>query len=277
MTNNNKKRKINKLISDIERAEKYLKKYKTKTVEWANNLGINEELAEAGKNLWRNYTDYKNLPDTILDSIGRSAYDLADKLEKSEEMFLNNNIDDVISATTTASVAVCGASASAMAVPINSISSQDRDKLNKIMEGLNQQEEVSQRLGIIDSSLKDEYDNAWKNLRTSVKDITRSSMFLMREVFRRILEHFSPDEEVRKFNNLQPKDTIKARHRRYYIINKLESWDKNAFINQTSLLKKTYRLLSKEAHKPKQLDVERTKGYLYSTSALIKFLLDHLG
>lgn len=276
MTNNNKKRKINKLISDIERAEKYLKKYKTKTVEWANNLGINEELAEAGKNLWRNYTDYENLPDTILDSIGRSASDLADKLEKSEEIFLNNNIDDVISVTTTASVVVCGASASAMAVPINSISSQYRDKLNEIMGGLNQEKDVSQKLGIIDSSLKDEYDNTWKSLRILTKDIARSPMFLMREVFDRVVEHLSPDEEVRNFNQLSPKEDIKRSHYLKYLNDKLRSWGENNFSDKIDLLDETYGLLC-YAHKHGELNVERAKGYLYQTSALIKFLLDCFG
>jgi len=125
--------------------------------------------------------------------------------------------------------------------------------------------------------LADEYDNAWIALRATSTDETRSPMFLMREVVRRLFEFFAPDDEVMKyFDKIKYKEDIKRSHRVKFIVTKINPLGKDIFLAEERAemsIRKIYDKLS-YAHKPGKIDSEKSRGYLYQASTLIKFLLD---
>lgn len=270
------KDEIKKIINALEKTVTNYGKAKSKLAGWIDEIGFQEEVTDAQKDLWKDLEKQGNVPTPIVNSGNFLSQNM---LKQSEEVAIwveDSQIDNSLFTASTASESMFGAivSGASLSYPPSQIP-QSYYNLEKVVLQMSQQDEISQKLRMIDSSLADEYENAWTGLRTAIKDKTRSPMLLIREVINRLYHHYAPDDKVRGFHNLVPTDKIERKHRISYIASQIDPWRKQAFLDEERAFLNIYGELSK-AHKHGELDVESTKGLLYQANALIRLLLNSL-
>jgi hypothetical protein len=158
--------------------------------------------------------------------------------------------------------------------PYESNPPQSYIDLNRSLTQRNQQEQVAERLGLIDQSLKNEYQNAWSGLHSTKVDKTRAPMFLIREVIRRLFEHYAPDQKVKEmFPEIKTDKDLHNSHRVKYIASIIDRWKRQTFLDEEKSFNNIYGDLSK-AHKEGVLNPDETRSILYQSDGLIRLLLD---
>ncbi len=267
---------IKKIIDALEKTGTNYGKAKSKLANWVDEVGFQEEVADAQKNLWKDLEKQGNVPTPIINSANFLSQNILQQSEKVAMWIDQSNIDNSLFTAGTASEAMFGTtiSGASLSYPPGQVP-QSYYNLEKVVSQRSQQDEISQKLRAIDGSLADEYDNAWAGLHTAIKDKTRSPMLLIREVVNRLYHHYAPDDRVRSFHSLTSADKIERKHRIDYIASQIDPWRKQTFLNEEQAFLNIYGELSK-AHKHGELDVEETKGLLYQANALIRLLLNSL-
>lgn len=267
---------IKHILENLQKTKENQKKAKGTVASWAKELGVQEETVEQEINLWTELGKVSN----ALDPITASGMNLSqDLLKQSEDLVLyvdTSKTSQTLNSLGTISTAFSGIAMSGASIsyPPNQIP-QAYINLARLNEQQNQQSDISSRIRKVNPALADEYDNVWTALYSTLKDQTRSPMFLIREVVTHLFHHYAPDNEVRGHHSLNATETITRRHRIEYISSKIDPSLKQTFINQEQAYLDVYGELSK-AHNPNGLDPEQTKGYLYQANALIKLLLDSI-
>lgn len=265
---------IKQILQNLYKTKENQEKAKDTIASWAKEIGIHEETLDQEINLWTELSKVNN----ALDPITASGINLSQDLLKQSEDLIGyvdtSRINQAINSMGTINTAFSGIAMSGASIsyPPNQIP-QAYVNLVRINEQQSQQDNISNRIRKINSALADEYDNVWNTLYSTIKDQTRSPMFLIREVVTHLLHHYAPDTEVRSYHSLNTKDTITRRHRVEYTSSKIDPSLRQTFMNQEQAYLDVYGELSK-AHNPNGLDPEQTKGYLYQANALIKLLLD---
>lgn len=267
---------LNKIIKNLDKTKGNLEKAKDKVGEWADEVGFQEEQVDLQSKLWRelNKTS-KPYPEVVT----VSGVSVSQSLVQNSERLANNiwysGIDQSVSTAGTSSEALSGISFSAVTHSLYSSNPpQPYFALKRVLDQRSQQEKVAERLGMIDQSLKDEYLNAWWGLHTAQNDKERAPMFLIREVMRRLFEHYAPDEKViEMFDEVKSKKDIHRSSRIKYIGRVINPWQKQTFLNLEKAFSDIYNDLSK-AHKDGKLNPDETRSILYQADALIKLLLD---
>lgn len=269
------KNDIDQIIQSLKSSLQDTSESKQQVVKYAVEIGKQEEQIESAVNLWEEMRTQNVLPPQSITASGVAlTYTLQEaskdlKTYVSDPSWINQLQALGTTAMTINSVAASGAS---LSYPPG-YHSQALAQVNVIADRYSQRPQISQKLHAIDSSLGQEYDNAWQALHQTVQDITRSPMFLMREVERRLLEHFAPEVEVRKYHKLDAKEKPTGRHKIDYLKSIIKPSAKTAFLTQEQALNDIYGLLSR-AHKPGQLDSVKTRNFLYQADALVQLLLD---
>ncbi|KKU03307.1 MAG: hypothetical protein UX99_C0016G0007 [Candidatus Amesbacteria bacterium GW2011_GWB1_47_26] len=238
-------------------------------------LGKQEEQIESAINLWEEMKGQNVTPPQPITASGVAlTYTLQQSSQDLKTYVSNQSWTNQLQAlgTTALTINSVAASGASLSYPPG-YRSQALVQVNLIEERYSQRSAISQKLYAIDQSLGQEYDNAWQTLHQATQDPTRSPMFLMREVERRLLDYFAPEIELRKYHSLVPSDKITGRHKVDYLKSIIKPSAQTAFLAQEQALNNIYALLSK-AHSPGQLDIEKTKAFLYQADALIQLLLD---
>lgn len=267
---------IKKIIESLDKSQGNLNKSKGTLSQWLDEVGYQMEVVSEQKNLWSELNKQDNVPSQVT----VSGYNMARSLEQNtEEMAMwidSSNIDQSINTASAivqsgAGTAISGAT---LSYPPDKLP-QAYFQLDKVVSQRSDQSDISQKLRLIDSSLADEYDNAWLGLHSIPKDETRSPMFLMREVMNRLYHHYAPDDEVRKYHHIDDNEKITRRHRVDYIASLVNSWRKQTFLDEEKAFLDIYGELSR-AHKHGEIDGSKTRGLLYQANGLIKLLLELL-
>ena len=264
---------IKKIIDNLEKDKGNKQIVKQKFSGWAKELGIQIDTKESEIELWKALDSYD-----IPESITASGVDLShNQLNQSLSLIREIGSSPMKAYMTAAGSTSVASSAVVMSGATLSYPPEHLPKayynLVKINDQQINQEAISGKLNIIDTSLAVEYNNAWNSFYSDTLDRTRTPMFLMREVVRRIIETFAPDQKVIDYKGLSGKKDIKRQDRLDFIASLLDEITREAFIPQERSLIRIYDELSK-AHTPGELNQEETKGYLYQANSLIKLLLD---
>jgi len=270
------KKDIKKIIDNLAKTSVNYSKAKKKLADWAEEIGFQEEVVDAQKNLWEDLEKQRGVPRPIVNSGNFLSQNMLQQSQKVAMWVEDSHIDNCLFTAGTASEVMGGTiiSGASLSYPPRQFPPSYHN-LEKIMSQRLQQEEISQKLRAIDESLGNEYDNAWAGLHTATKDKTRSPMFLIREVVIRLYHYHAPDEKVREFHQLTSKDKIKRRHRIEYIASRIDPWRKQAFLDEEQAFLTICDELSK-AHKHGELDIEKAKGTLHLANGLIRLLLNSL-
>ncbi|MDD3679272.1 MAG: hypothetical protein PHX72_00195, partial [Candidatus Shapirobacteria bacterium] len=218
----------------------------------------------------------KPYPEVVTVSGASVSQNLVQNTERlANNIWYSGNIDQSLSTVGTSSEALSGIAFSAVTYsPYSSNPPQPYFALKRVLEQRSQQEKTAERLGWIDQSLKDEYLNVWRGLHTAQDDKERAPMFLIREVIRRLFEHYAPDEKVMEmFDEDELKKGIHKSHRIKYIADAINPWRKQTFLDQEKAFNDIYGKLSK-AHKDGRLNESETRSILYQADGLIRLLLD---
>lgn len=267
-------RNIKKIIKNLEEVKDKSSKAKNTLTNWAKDLGFQEELVDAGIALWKDL-DKANISKSLGDTGVAMSENLVQSTEDYYEKLFGKKIEESIQVAGTVSIAFSGVAASGVSLsyPLEAYP-QSYSHLTKLLDQSDRNSLIKEKLEKIDKSLAVEYENAWKQLYSLQDDKTRTPMFLIREVFNRLLYYFAPDLEVLTDNNLTDKADITRSMRISYIASRIiDPLKKQSFIQQNKSLNDIYSLLSK-AHKHGTLDDRETKGYLYQANALIELLLN---
>lgn len=267
---------IQKIIDDLSKTSANYSKAKRKLTGWIDEIGFQEDVADAQRDLWKDLEKQGNIPTPIVSSGNFLSQNMLQQSEKVAVWVENSQIDNCLFTAGTASEAMGGTTISGASISyLQEQLPPSYHNLEKIMTQRLQQEEISQKLRAIDASLGDEYDNAWAGLHMTIRDETRSPMFLIREVVTRLYHYYAPDDKVREFYQLSLKNKIERRHRIKYIASQIGSWRKQTFLDEEEAFLTICSELNK-AHKHGELDIEKTKGSLYQANALIRLLLNSL-
>lgn len=267
---------LNKIIKNLDKTKGNLKKAKDKVGEWADEIGFQEEQVDNQSKLWKELNKTGSpYPEVVTASGVSVSQSMVDSSNRLLGDIWDSGIDQSLSTAGTTSEAFSGISFSAVAnSPYKSNPPQPYFELKRVLDQRSQQEKVAERLGWIDQSLKDEYLNAWQSLHRTQKDKERGSMFLIREVIRRLFEHYAPNEKViEMFNAVKSKEDIHRSHRINYVASVINPWRKQAFLSQEKAFNDIYNELSK-AHKDGELNPDETRSILYQADGLIGLLLD---
>lgn len=267
---------IKKIIESLDKAQENFGKSKDTLSGWLDEVGYQMELTNGQKNLWSELNNQGNVsaPVTV------SGYNMAQSVVQNSENIVkyidNSHIDQAIFTAMSASEVSAGtvASGASLSYPPNQLP-QAYHQLDSILSQRTNQADVSQKLRLIEPSLADEYDNAWLGLHSTLKDETRSPMFLIREVVNRLYHHYAPDVKVQVHFNLNKNEKIVRKQRIDYVASLMDSWRKQTFLKEEQAFLDIYNELSK-AHKHGSLDTSKTKGFLYQANGLIKLLLELL-
>ena len=279
----NSKSNIEEIISNLEKTKDSHRAAKNKLNDWSVEIDSQEEAAGAHQDLWQNLKQVGGIPKEVTNSGVNMSREMLKQSQQISGYVSNDQIDDCISTAGTITDSMGGivSSGATISYPQNQLP-QAYHRVDSIMSQRTNQEETHDRLRIIDVSLADTYDSAWKSLGTTIKDKTRGPMFLMREVITRLYQNFAPDNKVKEYysNNEQvteeiKKDRIKRNHRIEYISSIINPWKKGVFLAEEDSFLKIYGRLSK-AHTHGSLDQGETSGLLYQADALIRLLLDSL-
>lgn len=272
MTQNND---IDQIIKSLRSSLQDTSESKQQVVKYAVELGKQEEQIESAVNLWEEMrTQNVSSPQPITASGVALTYTLQEASKDLKTYVSDPSWGNQLRAlgTTAMTINSVAASGASLSYPPG-YHSQALAQVNVITDRYSQRPQISQKLHAIDNSLGQEYDNAWQALHQTVQDPTRSPMFLMREVERRLLEHFAPETEVRKYHKLDVKEKPTGRHKIDYLKSIIKPSAQTAFLAQEQALNDIYGLLSK-AHTPRDLDITQTRNFLYQADALIQLLLD---
>jgi len=268
---------VKKIIDSLNKTSINYSKAKNKLTGWVAEVGFQEEVTDKQKELWQDLGKQGNVSSSVISSGSVLSQNMLQQSENVAMWVDQSQIDNSLFTAGTASEAMYGTtiSGASLSYPPGQIP-QSYYNLEKVVTQKSQQDEISQQLRAINSSLADEYDNAWLGLRIAIKDETRSPMFLIREVVNRLYHHYAPDDKVREFSKLNPKDDIERHHRIDYIASLItDSARKQVFLDEEQSFLNIYGELSK-AHKPGNLNAEETRGLLYQANALIRLLLNSL-
>ena len=268
---------LNKIIKNLDKSKSNLKKAKDKVGEWADEIGFNEEQVDIQSKLLKELSKSPKQYSEVVTASGVSvSFNLVQNSERlANNIYYSKEIDESISTVGTSSEALSGIAFSAVTYsPYSSNPPEPYFALKRVLDQRSQQKKVAERLGMIDQSLRNEYLNAWRGFHTAQNDKERAPMFLIREVIRRLFEHYAPDEKViEMFNEVKPKKDIHRSHRIKYIANVINSWRKQTFLDQEKAFNDIYGKLSR-AHKDGKLNEDETRSILYQADGLIGLLLD---
>ncbi len=267
---------IQKIIDNLDKTKENLGSAKEKVNQWSNELGFQEELTDIQSKLWKDLkTPSVKYPSSVMASGTSISQSMLDNSNRVLKNIWESGIDQSIDTAGTASEVMSGVSFSAMVYsPYQSNPPQSYIDLNRSLTQRNQQEQVAEKLGMIDPSLKIEYQNAWLGLHTTQQDKTRAPMFLIREVIRRLFEHYAPDQKVREmFPEIKDQKDLHRSHRVKYIASIIDPWRKQTFLDEESSFNGIYSELSK-AHKDGVINQDETKSVLYQADGLIRLLLN---
>lgn len=266
---------IKKIVDNLDKTKSNMGQAKKKVNGRLDEIGYQEEVTDLQSKLWRELTSVQNMPASVTASGVAMSQIMLDQSNNVLNNISDSRIDELLDIVGTASTAMSGVSFSAISFsPYQNNPPQAYVELNMVSTQRNQQPAIADRLGLIDPSLKSEYENAWSNLYSSIFDKTRSPMFLIREVVRRLYDRYAPDNKVMKmFPEIKTKKNIHKQHKVEYIANLISPWKRQAFLNEEKAFIDIYSDLSK-GHKAGKLNVEETKGILYQADGLIKLLLD---
>lgn len=269
---------IQKILDNLDKTKDNLGKAKEKVNQWSEEIGFQEELTDIQSKLWK---DLKAVPVSYPSTVMASGVSLSQTMLDGSNRVLqdiwDSGIDQSLSTAGTASEVMSGVAFSAFVyTPHQAHPPQSYVDLNQALTQRNLQEQVADKLGMIDGSLKTEYLNAWSGLHTTQHDSTRAPMFLIREVIRRLYEHFAPDQKVKEmFPEIVEDKDLHRSHRVKYIASIIDPWRKQTFLNEEKAFNDIYGELSK-AHKDGVLNEVETKSILYHADGLIKLILDSL-
>jgi len=268
---------IQKIIDNLDKTKNNLGKAKEKINEWSDEIGYQEELSDLQSKIWKELIIKPvKFSANILASGASVSQSMVDNSNKILKDIWDNGIDPSITTSGTASESMSGISFSAVTYSVNSTPPQSYIDLDKVLIQRNQQTLITQKLETIDPSLKYEYENAWAGLYMTVNDKTRSPMFLIREVIRRLYDHYAPDDKIMElFPNILKKEDVHRADKVNYIASIIDPWKKQTFLIEEKAFNSIYGDLSK-SHKDGQLNIDETKGILYQANGLIKLLLDSL-
>lgn len=272
MTNN-----VKKIVDTLDKTKDNLGKAKGKVGQWLDEIGYQQEVTDLQSKIWKALISVQSMPTSVTASGVSLSQTMLNQSNHLLDITQNSGIDESLNTAGTALTSLSGVSFSAISSsPFQNNPPQAYIELNRILTQRNQQPTIASKLGSINQSLRNEYENAWAGLYSSVDDKTRSPMFLMREVVRRLYDNYAPDDQVMKlFPELQTKKDVKRQHKVKYIANKIDPWKRQAFLVQEKAFIDIYNELSK-AHKDGKLDIEETRGILLQADGLIKLLLDSL-
>jgi hypothetical protein len=261
---------INKIISFLDKVDSNYSKAKDKLSNWTEELGFQVELTRSQKKLWEDLKQV-NVPQSVTTTGSIISQELVIQSDRMLRSILNTKL--FISTASTASESLAGtvATGTMLSYPQHTYP-KSYYQMIKVIEQKNDNEEISNKLRLIDDSLANEYENAWKSLHTTSKDETRSPMFLMREVINRLYHYYAPDNEVIKFHNIINNEIITRAQRLSLIASKIDQLKKDIFLKEGDAFENIYGELS-YAHKHGKLDSEKSRGLLYQANALIKLLL----
>lgn len=267
---------IKDIIDALDVTKSNLNKSKNTLANWLDEVGYQIELVDEQKNLWTELDKQSNIPTPITVSGYNMAQSLVQNSQEITTYLDQSHIDQSIYTASAIGESIAGTaiSGASLSYPPGQLP-QAYYQLDKVISQHSNQTNISQRLRSIDSSLADEYDNAWRALHSASTDETRSPMFLMREVINRLYHHYAPDDKVRIHFGLDKDVKIERRHRIDYIATLLDSWRKDTFLKEEKAFLDVYGELS-SAHKHGALDIQKTKGFLYQCDGLIKLLLELL-
>ena len=209
---------IKKIIESLDEAQDNLSKSKGTLSKWIDEVGYQIELTGEQKNLWAELDKQGNVPVPITVSGYNMAQSLVQNSEKITTYIDDSHIEQSI--YTASAIGESGAgtaiSGATLSYPPDKLP-QAYYQLDKVVSQRTNQDDISQKLRLIDPSLADEYDNAWLGLHSTPTDENRSPMFLMREVVNRLYEHYAPDDKVMAQFNLGKDEKITRKHRIDYI------------------------------------------------------------
>ncbi len=265
-----------KIIDNLDKTKDNLGEAKEKVNQWSEEIGFQEDLTDIQSKLWKDLKSTStNYPSSVMASGASLSQTMLDNSNRVLQNIWDSNIDQSITTSGTASEAMSGVSFSAMVYsPYQSNPPQSYIDMNKSLTQRNQQEQVTDKLGLIDQGLKVEYQNAWSGLHTTQQDKTRAPMFLIREVIRRLFEHYAPDQGVKDmFPEIKDDKDLHRSHRVKYIASIIDPWRKQTFLNEEKAFDDIYGELSK-AHKDGVLNLDETRSILYHADGLIRLLLN---
>lgn len=267
-----------KIIDNLDKTKENLGKVKETVNRWSEEIGFQEELTDIQSKLWNDLkATPMNYPSSVMASGASLSQSMLDNSNRVLQNIWDSGIDQSITTSGTASEVMSGVSFSAMVYsPYQSNPPQSYIDLNRTLVQRNQQEQVAEKLDLIDQGLKVEYQNAWLGLHTTQEDKTRAPMFLIREVIRRLFEHYAPNQKVKDmFSEIKDDKDLHRSHRVKYIASIIDPWRKQTFLNEEKAFNDIYGELSK-AHKDGLLNQDETKSILYQADGLIRLLLDCL-
>ncbi len=267
-------KKIQEIIELLDKSEKNLDKTKIKLSDYLEEVGYQIEATREQKALWFDLDQLEDIPIPVT----ASGYNLAKTLEQSTSQMAfyvdDGRMEQAIYTASSAGDSGVGtvASAATLSYPPDQLP-QSYYRLDSMMNQRIDQSTISERLQLIDSTIAQQYKNAWQALYSTDEDPTRAPMFLMREVLTQLYHHFAPDDKVKEFLIPNNKEKITRKNRIDYIASIMDSWKKQTFLLQEKAFLDIYQELS-SAHKHGNLDVDKSKGFLYQANSLIKLLLD---
>lgn len=271
------KKSVNDSLNTLNRIKGKYSHAKKITSGWTEALGRGEVEISIQEEILNDLSQFDNKKE--LEPVWRSLGLIIDSLDEDSDQILidmkSSGIDESINTAGTVLTTASGVLASGMSLsyPLNAYP-KSYLKMQQYFEQNNDRDIIKDRLSLIDPSLGQEYNNAWQNLYTQFEDSERSPLLLIREVFRRLLDHFAPDDKVRQFLNINNKIRL-TRANRIDFMNSLikDPWKKQTFIAERTAFINIYDSLSK-AHKPGSLNIEQSKNFLYQANGLIKLILN---
>ena len=265
--------KIKKIADNFKKTKDNLTKAKEKVGIWHKEISCLEVEVGLLDDLWGDLGEQHKIPPIVVNSgqvfsqsLFRQSGYLLGSIRDSE---IEDTILGVKGITNTASTMMVSGTA---VVYHSDVLPESHSKLMDFVRQGSQREEISRKLNAINPNLAAGYNKAWDNLYTSLEDRGRDSMFLMREVLRRLYDYLAPKEKVKNFYNV---DKAERHHQIEYIASKIKNPDeRKVFLNEEKSYTYVYNLLC-EAHKPEELNIEKVESAMYQADDLIKRTLNH--
>jgi hypothetical protein len=272
---------IKEIIENLNKIEKETEQSRNIATSIAEEQGFQIETANKVRSEWKTISLSLNKED-LNEVTASGVYMTRDWLKQAESTYSTLKIP--FSMVSLAS-GTAGTFAEATAVSAGIANAPISPELIKLLASVRQrseQDELINRLNQVEPSLGRIYVNAWSNLYTAPFDPTRGPMFLMREVIRQLIDHYVSEEEIKNQSDFVPDSTSRSgvtlRHKLEYL-SKFKTKDTVAaqsLKDGIELFINIYNKLS-SAHKPGELDIDKTKDFLFQANSLIKLFLDMVG
>lgn len=266
---------MNKKVSDrLKTASKNFEKAQKIASAQVRNLGYQSEITSKLAEAWIDLESKPKLPQPFAGSADVFSREILTKSESIGSFWDSTLIDTSMLTASTASEALYGTTISGVSVyyPPHLYPPQI-SQIGEIVAEQEHKDEVARKLRTIDESLEETYQSAWSSYYSGIRDKTRGPLFLMREVVRRVIDHFAPDDDTRMSQGLAQTQSVTRKDKVAHLISITPTHLRNDMQSQEKELTKIYDLLS-SAHKPGELDLEKTKGYLYQSNALLRLILN---